>query len=186
MDTGGKEQFQNWERVNDIQTFDGSFYVYDNDNQEILRDKKPWKEDPIYFKNVKVSGVALLKMLIHSLDGLASSPAQEDLEVMGLLQGKIQGDAIIIMDCFGVTKGSEVRVNAGVADYEFMVQYTTAAEQIGKLEPVVGWYHSHPGFGCWLSGIDVKTQGNNQKYQDPYVAIVVHFEHLNPSPSFWC
>eukprot|EP01126_Amoeba_proteus_P019022 TRINITY_DN1971_c0_g1_i19.p1 TRINITY_DN1971_c0_g1~~TRINITY_DN1971_c0_g1_i19.p1 ORF type:complete len:196 (-),score=33.43 TRINITY_DN1971_c0_g1_i19:405-992(-) len=77
------------------------------------------------------------------------------------------------MDCFGVTKGSEVRVNAGVADYEFMVQYTTAAEQIGKLEPVVGWYHSHPGFGCWLSGIDVKTQGNNQKYQDPYVAIVV-------------
>lgn len=23
---------------------------------------------------------------------------------------------------------------------------------------VVGWYHSHPGFGCWLSGVDVNTQ----------------------------
>ena len=23
---------------------------------------------------------------------------------------------------------------------------------------VVGWYHSHPGFGCWLSGVDVGTQ----------------------------
>jgi 26S proteasome regulatory subunit N11 len=23
---------------------------------------------------------------------------------------------------------------------------------------VVGWYHSHPGFGCWLSSVDVQTQ----------------------------
>ena len=26
-----------------------------------------------------------------------------------------------------------------------------------KAEVVVGWYHSHPGFGCWLSFVDVKT-----------------------------
>ena len=25
-------------------------------------------------------------------------------------------------------------------------------------EIVVGWYHSHPGFGCWLSSVDVHTQ----------------------------
>ena len=25
-------------------------------------------------------------------------------------------------------------------------------------EQVVGWYHSHPGFGCWLSSVDVNTQ----------------------------
>ncbi len=23
---------------------------------------------------------------------------------------------------------------------------------------VVGWYHSHPGFGCWLSNVDINTQ----------------------------
>lgn len=34
-----------------------------------------------------------------------------------------------------------------------------------RLENVVGWYHSHPGYGCWLSGIDVGTQMTNQKYQ---------------------
>jgi proteasome lid subunit RPN8/RPN11 len=28
----------------------------------------------------------------------------------------------------------------------------------GKVENVCGWYHSHPGYGCWLSGIDVQTQ----------------------------
>ena len=22
----------------------------------------------------------------------------------------------------------------------------------------MGWYHSHPGFGCWLSSVDVNTQ----------------------------
>jgi COP9 signalosome complex subunit 5 len=30
--------------------------------------------------------------------------------------------------------------------------------KVGRLENVVGWYHSHPGYGCWLSGIDVGTQ----------------------------
>lgn len=29
---------------------------------------------------------------------------------------------------------------------------------INRPEMVVGWYHSHPGFGCWLSGVDVNTQ----------------------------
>ncbi|KHJ81212.1 hypothetical protein OESDEN_19102, partial [Oesophagostomum dentatum] len=38
---------------------------------------------------------------------------------------------------------------------------------------VVGWYHSHPGYGCWLSGIDVATQSLNQQFQEPWVAIVV-------------
>jgi len=38
---------------------------------------------------------------------------------------------------------------------------------------LVGWYHSHPSFGCWLSGIDVNTQELFQKGCDPFVAIVV-------------
>jgi len=164
---------QAWEKANNIQTFDGSFYQYDSEQQEALRDKKPWLQDPVYFKQVKISGVALLKMLLHSVDGLAKSRKDEDLEVMGLLQGKIDGDTIVIMDCFGVSMGSEIRVNASLADFEFMVQYLECAEQVGKAEPVVGWYHSHPGFGCWLSGIDVRTESNNQKFQDPFLAIVV-------------
>lgn len=45
--------------------------------------------------------------------------------------------------------------------------------QVNRLEEVVGWYHSHPGYGCWLSGIDVSTQLTNQSFQDPFVAVVV-------------
>lgn len=44
---------------------------------------------------------------------------------------------------------------------------------IGRLENAIGWYHSHPGYGCWLSGIDVSTQMLNQNFQEPFVAIVV-------------
>jgi proteasome lid subunit RPN8/RPN11 len=44
----------------------------------------------------------------------------------------------------------------------------------------LGWYHSHPGYGCWLSGIDVSTQMLNQQYQEPFVAVVVRsYLHLN-------
>ena len=32
------------------------------------------------------------------------------------------------------------------------------AQSAGRMENVVGWYHSHPGYGCWLSGIDCSTQ----------------------------
>merc|ERR1711988_399028 len=31
-------------------------------------------------------------------------------------------------------------------------------KQTGRPEMVVGWYHSHPGFGCWLSGVEINPQ----------------------------
>jgi COP9 signalosome complex subunit 5 len=45
--------------------------------------------------------------------------------------------------------------------------------QVGRNENAVGWYHSHPGYGCWLSGIDVNTQMQNQQFQEPWLAIVI-------------
>lgn len=55
--------------------------------------------------------------------------------------------------------------------------------QIGRPENIVGWYHSHPGYGCWLSGIDVMTQKTNQQFQDPFLAVVVRSALLLlPSP----
>ena len=38
---------------------------------------------------------------------------------------------------------------------------------------VVGWYHSHPGFGCWLSSVDVNTQQSFEQLTDRAVAVVV-------------
>jgi proteasome lid subunit RPN8/RPN11 len=38
---------------------------------------------------------------------------------------------------------------------------------------VVGWYHSHPGFGCWLSSVDVNTQQSFEALNDRAVSVVV-------------
>ena len=46
-------------------------------------------------------------------------------------------------------------------------------QKVGRLENMVGWYHSHPGYGCWLSGIDVGTQSTQQMYSEPFLAIVI-------------
>merc|ERR1719372_845 len=81
---------------------------------------------------------------------------------------------MIVVDCFAIpVKGTETQVNASDAESAFMAQHSMLARQVGRLEHVLGWYHSHPGYGCWLSGIDVSTQALNQNFQDPFVAIVI-------------
>lgn len=96
------------------------------------------------------------------------------LEVMGLMQGKIAGDAFIVTDAFRLpVEGTETRVNAQDEANEYMVGYLQACRDQGKLENAVGWYHSHPGYGCWLSGIDVSTQHTQQSFSDPFLAVVI-------------
>jgi len=46
-------------------------------------------------------------------------------------------------------------------------------KQVGRSEICVGWYHSHPGFGPWLSGTDVQTQISQEKLFPRAVAVVV-------------
>ena len=43
-------------------------------------------------------------------------------------------------------------------DPVFQTKMLDMLKQTGRPEMVVGWYHSHPGFGCWLSGVDINTQ----------------------------
>ena len=54
-----------------------------------------------------------------------------------------------------------------------MIDHIEASKDVNRPEFVVGWYHSHPGYGCWLSGIDVNSEILYQKVQDPCVAIVI-------------
>lgn len=51
--------------------------------------------------------------------------------------------------------------------------FIVCLQKVGRLENMIGWYHSHPGYGCWLSGIDVGTQATQQMYQEPFLAIVI-------------
>lgn len=128
---------------------------------------RPWAQDVGYFKRVRISATALIKMVMHARSG-------GSIEVMGLMMGYINGDAFIVTDAFRLpVEGTETRVNAHADADEYMVEYLAACREQGRMENVVGWYHSHPGYGCWLSGIDVATQTTHQTFQDPFLAVVI-------------
>eukprot|EP01100_Stratorugosa_tubuloviscum_P014580 TRINITY_DN7908_c0_g1_i1.p1 TRINITY_DN7908_c0_g1~~TRINITY_DN7908_c0_g1_i1.p1 ORF type:complete len:329 (-),score=146.01 TRINITY_DN7908_c0_g1_i1:131-1117(-) len=157
-----------FEIENNIQNLDpDSIFKYNTEEVEGAIRKKAWLQDYHYFKHVKISATALIKMVMHARSG-------GNIEVMGLLQGKIAGDTFFVMDTFALpVEGTETRVNAAAEAYEYMVNYNEVSKQVGRMENIVGWYHSHPGYGTWLSGIDVGTQLLNQQYQEPWLAIVV-------------
>ncbi|CDJ65140.1 Mov34/MPN/PAD-1 domain-containing protein, putative [Eimeria necatrix] len=88
-------------------------------------------------------------------------------------QGPLRG-YFVVTDCFALpVEGTETRVNAAEEANEYMIQFLEAAEKAAVQQKVVGWYHSHPDYGCWLSGIDVRTQQLQQQHQDPFLAIVL-------------
>ncbi|PWN92101.1 COP9 signalosome complex subunit 5 [Acaromyces ingoldii] len=161
-----------FELENNVVTLDprtDAIFHYDNDEQVRIRNDAPWKRDPHFFQRVRISSIALIKMMIHTRAGGI-------YEVMGSMVGKVDVETrtIYIMDAFALpVQGTETRVNAGDEAYEFMVQWQESSQRIGRLENTIGWYHSHPGYGCWLSGIDVSTQMTNQQYLDPFVAVVI-------------
>jgi COP9 signalosome complex subunit 5 len=158
-----------FELENEIRTIDpeDDIYKYNAAEQKAILNKKPWKEDPNYFKSVRISAIALIKMAMHARSG-------GSIEVMGVMTGKVKDGEFIVMDAYPLpVEGTETRVNALGEGIEYMVEYHNSLQGVNRLENVVGWYHSHPGYGCWLSGIDVGTQAQNQTFQDPFLGIVV-------------
>ncbi|MBA0612912.1 hypothetical protein Godav_013458, partial [Gossypium davidsonii] len=97
------------------------------------------------------TSLALLKMLKH---GRAGVP----MEVMGLMLGGFVDEYTVrVVDVFAMSQsGTGVSVEA--VDHVFQTNMLDMLKQTGRPEMVVGWYHSHPGFGCWLSGVDINTQ----------------------------
>jgi COP9 signalosome complex subunit 5 len=144
-----------------------ALYSYSVPAQKAIDSAHPWRTDPHYFTSVRISAVALLKMVMHARSG-------GSLEVMGLMMGKIEAHTFVVTDAFRLpVEGTETRVNAQDEANEYMVEFLQRARDQGQLDNAVGWYHSHPGYGCWLSGIDVNTQKTQQQFSDPFCAIVI-------------
>ncbi|CAO4364022.1 unnamed protein product [Caenorhabditis nigoni] len=117
-------------------------------------------------ETVYISSLALLKMLKH---GRAGVP----MEVMGLMLGEFVDDYTVnVIDVFAMPQsGTGVSVEA--VDPVFQAKMLDMLKQTGRPEMVVGWYHSHPGFGCWLSGVDINTQQSFEALSERAVAVVV-------------
>merc|ERR1712113_1049302 len=76
------------------------------------------------------------------------------------------------VDVFAMPQsGTSVSVEA--VDPVFQTKMLDMLQQTGRGEMVVGWYHSHPGFGCWLSGVDINTQQSFEALNPRAVAVVI-------------
>jgi len=152
-------------------------YKYDEDADAKIHKASPWQNDPEYFKRCKISSAALLKIILHARKTCTEeyqSGHSDPTEVMGLMQGKIEERTFVVVDAFGLCEGNEVSVQPKDEDYEFIVDYTDTLRDRGlRREKLLGWYHSHPGLGVFLSGTDVSTQRFQQTHIDPYLAIVI-------------
>lgn len=117
-------------------------------------------------EQVYISSLALLKMLKH---GRAGVP----MEVMGLMLGEFIDDYTVrVVDVFSMPQtGNSVSVEA--VDPVFQTKMLDMLKVTGRPEMVVGWYHSHPGFGCWFSGTDVNTQQSFEQLNPRAVGVVV-------------
>ncbi|PJF19139.1 hypothetical protein PSACC_01053 [Paramicrosporidium saccamoebae] len=117
-------------------------------------------------ETIQISSLALLKMLKH---GRAGVP----MEVMGLMLGEFVDDYTVhVVDVFAMPQsGTGVSVEA--VDPVFQTKMLDMLKQTGRAEMVVGWYHSHPGFGPWLSSVDINTQMSFEALNKRAVAVVV-------------
>jgi len=117
-------------------------------------------------EQIYISSLALIKMLKHARAGVP-------MEVMGLMLGEFVDDYTIkVVDVFAMPQsGTGVSVEA--VDPVFQTKMLDMLKQTQRNEMVVGWYHSHPGFGCWLSGVDINTQQAFEQLNPKAVAVVV-------------
>ncbi|VDN19343.1 unnamed protein product [Gongylonema pulchrum] len=113
---------------------------------------------------VYISALALIKMLKHCRTGVP-------LEVMGLILGEIVDDYTVnVVDAFAMPHtglpGEAIKssfrpaVSSAVWDPDFEKKMLDLLEQTERPEVAIGWYHSHPGFGCSPSKTDTDLQND--------------------------
>lgn len=95
------------------------------------------------------------------------------MEVMGLMLGEYVDEfTISVVDVFSMPQcGNSVSVES--IDPVYQATMLDMIRRVNRPETVVGWYHSHPGFGCWLSGIDISTQESFERLDERAVGLVI-------------
>eukprot|EP01064_Diplonema_japonicum_P036169 TRINITY_DN8053_c0_g5_i2.p1 TRINITY_DN8053_c0_g5~~TRINITY_DN8053_c0_g5_i2.p1 ORF type:complete len:370 (+),score=79.69 TRINITY_DN8053_c0_g5_i2:64-1173(+) len=174
----GSTALKQWELENKVTATD-EYYKYDAAQMKQQHKEAPWKKTSHYFTSVKMSALALVKIVMHAKTGKGkagriSSDSGNWIEVMGVMQGYVKDNTLVILDSFALpVEAHEVECNLTQQATEYLVRYKELAEKAGKGEPVVGWYHSHPGYQCFLSKTDCTSQRRYQQYSDPFLAVVV-------------
>lgn len=84
---------------------------------------------------------------------------EKNLEVMGLLLGEVrtwQGREYVLVRDAATTDLDATSVSVKFDSQSFEKLFENL-DEAGFDYIIVGWYHSHPGYGCFLSETDLKT-----------------------------
>ena len=106
-------------------------------------------------QEIVISAYVLAKILaVDSLD--------HSKESAGLLLGYVDEETqtLVITD-FDTGKQQQTSTYV-VMDDEALVQIAVDLQQRDSKETIVGWAHTHPSYGCFLSGTDKSTQRTYQ------------------------
>lgn len=117
-------------------------------------------------EQVYISSLSLLKMMKHAKAGIP-------FEVMGLMVGEVHDDyTIVCEDVFSMPQmGTTISVES--VDPVYQLNFLNMMKQVGQEKNVIGWYHSHPGFGPWLSGTDIETAAGFEQDSARCVSVVI-------------
>lgn len=118
-----------------------------------------------------LSTLATMKIVDHAIKG-------KDKEICGYLVGFAKEGTFYVLDAveipiIGTDSRVEIAGQMGDRAHEYTSKLLDIMGKVGREHNYVGWYHSHPGFGVWLSGIDVNTQRMLQMVNKTFFALVV-------------
>jgi len=122
----------------------------------------------VYFKRSAIDSA-----LAHARAG-----AQSQQETMGLLVGRFcqsRGRNWVLVEGYVTAPNTASSVSVRFSESSFGELSSKLFSAVSADQIVVGWLHSHPGLGCFLSGTDIATQ---QRYFDHPQAIAVVVDPL--------
>lgn len=96
---------------------------------------------------------------------------KEDKEVIGFLIGHFHDELIEITDIV-IPEQTANRTFVEVQEEVSLVNALIQSNKKGTNEICCGWFHSHPGFKCFLSATDIETQNYWQKVNPRNIAVV--------------
>ncbi len=91
----------------------------------------------------------------------ARESAAHNLESMGLLVGsahRYNGRSFVIITHYLTAQNASTAVSVRFSEQAFRPLVKEFASRLQENQLLVGWLHSHPSYGCFLSATDVKTQ----------------------------
>ena len=164
-----KEKLTRKEKKKDVKTKENGVKIKDNGIK--IKDN-----------DVKIHYTALNKILRHGFRFSHPKGENKDwIECMGFLVGDVKDELVEINDAIPMVHGNLVEV-------EFKDEHYAKADEINQTLTdknwIVGWYHTHPGHGLFLSPVDKVNHSGYQSLNPSAVALVFDPSKFNERNNF--